>query len=30
MRLPIAISAILVASLGLNAPVMPQPPLDSH
>ncbi|MEH2361369.1 DUF6174 domain-containing protein [Nostoc sp.] len=28
MRLPIAISAILVASLGLNAPVMPQPPIQ--
>ncbi|MEH1938338.1 MAG: DUF6174 domain-containing protein [Nostoc sp.] len=28
MRLPIAISAILVVSLGLNAPVMPQPPIQ--
>ncbi|MEH2390089.1 MAG: DUF6174 domain-containing protein [Nostoc sp.] len=28
MRLPIAITAILVASLGLNAPVMPQPPIQ--
>ncbi|MEH2002644.1 MAG: DUF6174 domain-containing protein [Nostoc sp.] len=28
MRLPIAISTILVASLGLNAPVMPQPPIQ--
>ncbi|MHC5725221.1 MAG: DUF6174 domain-containing protein [Nostoc sp.] len=28
MRLPIAITAILVASLGLNAPVIPQPPIQ--
>lgn len=28
MRLPIAISAILVVSLGLNAPVMSQPPIQ--
>lgn len=28
MRLPIAISAILVVSLGLNAPVISQPPIQ--